>query len=284
VQTVGIIGLGLLGGALARRLLKTGLRVAGYDLSADRRAQFTSNGGIALENSRAVANAAEALLLCLPDSNAVEEVVLEFKSSLAGKLVSDTTTGDPDRTAHLGSDLCRHETRYNDATVLGSSREAEVGNVIVMVGGKAEHVQDASSMIDRFAKQWFHMGPAGSGARTKLVVNLVLGLNRAVLAEGLTFAQVSELDPEKVLNVLKAGAAYSRVMDSKGAKMVQREFAPEARLSQHRKDVRLILEQGQRHGGHLPLSRLHEQLLAEAENQGLGDLDNSAIIEIFRRK
>ena len=115
----------------------------------------------------------------------------------------------------------------------------------------------------------------------KLVVNLVLGLNRAVLAEGLSFARANGLDAEAALAILRAGPAYSGVMDTKGPKMLRGDFTPEARLSQHHKDVRLILESGLRAGIDLPLSRVHDRLLDAAEKQGLGDADNSAIIRAF---
>jgi 3-hydroxyisobutyrate dehydrogenase-like beta-hydroxyacid dehydrogenase len=117
----------------------------------------------------------------------------------------------------------------------------------------------------------------------KLVVNLVLGLNRAVLAEGLSFARACGLDGKAALNVLRAGAAYSRVMDTKGEKMLAGEFVPEARLSQHHKDVYLILDAARKSGIELPLSRVHERLLSEAEGIGCGDLDNSAIIRAYVR-
>ena len=153
-----------------------------------------------------------------------------------------------------------------------------------MVGGEAEAFRAAEELFRHFAKQWFHVGPWGSGARAKLVVNLVLGLNRAVLAEGLTFARHCGLDPGAMLDILKCGAAYSRVMDSKGHKMLDADFSPEAKLSQHLKDVRLILEAGQRVGAVLPLSRLHENLLAGLEELGFGALDNCAVIKAFERE
>lgn len=112
----------------------------------------------------------------------------------------------------------------------------------------------------------------------KLVVNLVLGLNRAVLAEGLTFAKRLGVSQQDALKVLKAGVAYSRIMDTKGDKMISGDFTPVARLSQHLKDVRLMLAAAARTGQRLPLSETHRELLERAEQLGLGALDNSAVI------
>ena len=116
----------------------------------------------------------------------------------------------------------------------------------------------------------------------KLIVNLVLGLNRAALAEGLSFARSVGVSPGRALEILKSGVAYSRVMDTKGIKMLKRDFRPQARLSQHLKDVRLILSLGKRAKAKLPLSALHRKLLEQIEAAGGGDLDNSAIIEAFK--
>ena len=115
----------------------------------------------------------------------------------------------------------------------------------------------------------------------KLVANLALGLNRAVLAEALGFAQHYGISPTDALEVLKAGAAYSRVMDDKGEKMLHHDFTVEAKLSQHLKDVRLILAAAAAHGGKVPLSQVHRELLQRLEAAGYGEMDNSAIVMAY---
>jgi len=126
------------------------------------------------------------------------------------------------------------------------------------------------------------VGPGGSGATAKLVTNLVLGLNRLALAEGLALGERAGMNPAQVLEVLRAGAAYSRVMDAKGDKMVARDYSTQARLSQHRKDVGLILELAGRVGAVTPTTELHWELLTRGMEGGLGDLDNAAIAEVVR--
>ena len=118
----------------------------------------------------------------------------------------------------------------------------------------------------------------------KLAVNLVLGLNRAVLAEGLAFARRCGLDLDAVLQILKASAAYSRVMDAKGRKMIDQEFSPEAKLAQHLKDVKLILHEGESSQATLPFTTLHARLLAQLAERGLGECDNSAVIRAFEHE
>ena len=115
----------------------------------------------------------------------------------------------------------------------------------------------------------------------KLVVNLVLGLNRAALAEGIAFARAAGLDLPTTLRVLQNGAAYSRVMDAKGRKMIEGDFTPQGKLSQHLKDVRLILAEAERVGAKALLSTLHLHLLRQVEAAGYGGEDNAAVIRVY---
>lgn len=276
---VGVVGLGLMGGALAGRLRADGRRVVGFDLRAECRDKLVP--GEAAASVRAVFAAARVVVLSLPDSAAVAAVLADAADLLAGATVVDTTTGDPDASAAAGERLAAAGAEYLDATLTGSSREAAAGELVVTAGGRAEAFRACEGLFASFARRWFHVGPWGSGARAKLAVNLVLGLNRAALAEGLGFARRCGLEPAAVLEVLRGSTAYSRVMDTKGPKMLAGDFAPEARLAQHLKDVRLVLAQGGRAGARLPLSTTHESLLAELVAAGFGDQDNSSVIRAF---
>ncbi len=281
-ETIGLIGIGLLGTALAERLLAVGFDVWGFDLDAERRRELERLGGTPASSAPEVGEQCRRIVLSLPDSRAVAAVVDEVRPHLApDALVIDTTTGDPTETALLGEELAGYGIGYVDATVAGSSEQARRGEVVVMVGGPGGEVEDARNVLDAFARRVFHVGPWGSGARMKLVVNLVLGLNRAVLAEGLSFARACGIDPAAALAVLGEGPAYSSVMDTKGERMLNSEFAPEARLAQHLKDVRLILDTAARRGATTPLSALHGELLEALVALGYGEDDNSAIIRAF---
>jgi 3-hydroxyisobutyrate dehydrogenase-like beta-hydroxyacid dehydrogenase len=278
-----MIGLGLMGTALAERLLAGGRRVVGYDLRDAARDQLGALGGEPRASVGQVFASARVVLLSLPDSDAVRKVTEEAGPSVRGVRIIDTTTGDPDATAALGQRLSDRGAQYLDATLTGSSEVARSGELVVTAGGPADVFRHSEPLFQLFAKDWFHVGPWGSGARAKLVVNLVLGLNRAALAEGLAFARRCGLDASAILEVLRAGSAYSRVMDVKGRKMIDADFEPEARLAQHLKDVRLIVAGAGRSGAAVPFSCLHEQVLADLVARGLGDMDNSVVIRAFDR-
>ena len=272
MSSIGLIGVGLLGSAIAARLTAAGYTILGFDLLPERR--------LGASSAQQVANECDTIILCLPTSDIVAEVVAGLKL-VRGKVIIDATTGEPDTMAAMGTRLAKDGVDYLDATVLGSSRVVRNGAAVVMAGGRRKTFDTAAPLFRTFASRAFYLGSYGAGARMKLVANLALGLHRAVLAETLSFAQACNVSPSDALEVLKAGAAYSRVMDDKGEKMLHHDFTLEAKLSQHLKDVRLILASAAEKGAKVPLSRIHRQLLETVEAAGYGDVDNSAIIMAY---
>lgn len=278
---IGIIGLGLLGGAIAERLIAAGFQVCGFDVRGEALLKAERCGVRPVSAAAVVAAQSDCLLFSLPDSLVVAQIAAEIGPVSCGKLILDTTTGDPGDPPEFGRRLAAHGARYVEANVVGSSAVVRGREAIVLLGGESSDCVEATALVSPFSTRSFHVGPLGSASRAKLVVNLVLGLNRAVLAEGLNLAKCCGLDPAAMLEILRSGAAYSRVMDAKGTKMIAADFAPEARLAQHHKDVRLILDMARRAKASIPFSVEHERLLSLAESLGLGDLDNSAIIRAF---
>ena len=273
MDPIGLIGVGLLGSAIAARLSAAKYPVVGYDLLPERRLGATS--------AQQVARECRTIILCLPTSGVAAQVLGELKLT-PGTVIIDCTTGEPQVMAAMGARLAKDGVDYLDATVLGSSRVVRNGAAVVMAGGRKEVFDAAAPLFRTFASRAFYLGSYGAGARMKLVANLALGLHRAVLAETLAFAQACDVSPVDALEVLKAGAAYSRVMDDKGEKMLHHDFAVEAKLSQHLKDVRLILAAAAARDAKVPLSQVHRQLLERLEAEGYGESDNSAIIMAYQ--
>lgn len=313
--TVAVIGLGLLGSALAERLRAAGFHVVGFDVSEAARTRWRDSGGTvvhqladllptvrctgSIQQTRAELSTSPApnvervdaaadgarIVLSLPDSRIVQQVLAELSADLLpGDLVIDTTTGNPDDAPVRASELAVQGVGYLDATVVGSSEQARAGEAVLLVGGDPNHIRSATAVLNALTTKRFEAGSSGSGARLKLIVNLVLGLNRAVLAEGLSLARACGLDLNCTLEVLQATPAASRVMATKGVKMIREEFTPQARLAQHHKDVELILELAESAGVALPLSELHEQLLRRVMEQGGAELDNSAVIRAWTKR
>lgn len=264
-SAIGIIGMGLMGSAV----MKTTGANRGWDVDVSR----CVNAAVADD----VFSYCDIVFLCLPTSDIVRSVLRNAKLH-PGQIIIDTTTGDPAEMAELGAELAEKSVHYLDATVSGSSAQLLQHDVLVMVGGNATIFERCRDLFARFSREAIHVGPCGSGAKLKLVTNLVLGLNRAALAEGLAFAHQLDLDLSQTLDVMRRSMAYSRIMDTKGEKMVAQDFTPQAKLSQHLKDVRLMLAASPIP---LPLSDTHRQLLEKAESLGFGDADNSAVISAY---
>ncbi|MBN2307773.1 MAG: NAD(P)-dependent oxidoreductase [Candidatus Hydrogenedentes bacterium] len=285
METLGLVGLGLVGQALSARLLEAGYSVAGCDVDNAACDRARARGVDVVARADDLAGGCRTILLSLPDSAAVDAVLWGGRglgpACAAGHTLLDTTTARPGDTEAHHRRLSQGGVRFIDVALVGSSREIGEGKGVALVGAREEDA-DFRPVVDAFAAAVYFFDAPGGGHRAKLVVNLVLGLNRLVLAEGLALAGKAGMDPGRVLEVLRNSGAYSRAMDVKGPRMIAGDFAPAARLAQHAKDVGLIRELAAGLGARVPVSDLHAALLDEAIAAGLGNADNSAVIELFR--
>jgi len=291
LSPVGVIGIGLMGEVFARRLISAGFSVVGFDVDPAKTARLTDFGARAAASIADVARAANPIVLAVFDTDQVEEVVeKEILPALGphgrepGKIVMCTSTCDPDRVAALAKRAAGQGLRFLETPVSGTSEQVRQGDGVGLIGGDRTIMAEVDDVLQAMFPKRLHVGAAGDGGRTKLAVNLILGLNRLALAEGLVFAERLGLDPAAFLDVARRSAAYSQVMDVKGPKMIRGELAAEGRVSQHLKDVHLMLAQAERAGQRLPLAAVHADVLEACVRHGEGDLDNSAVIAEIRRR
>jgi 3-hydroxyisobutyrate dehydrogenase-like beta-hydroxyacid dehydrogenase len=286
VQTVGLVGLGLVGRALAARLALAGLQVLGYDRDAQAMHAYKASGGVCAESLAAMGHEVNAVVLAVYDTAGVVEV-LEGAAGLLQpghrvNLVVDCSTGSPKELTSLHVRLQARGVDLVEAPLSGSSEQIAAGEAAALVGATEDAWARAQPLLSALATRCLHAGPPGMGVRAKLATNLVLGLNRAVLAEGLAFAQALGIEPARFLEMVLATPAASEAARVKGPLMVERDFRPRSRVRQHLKDVELMLDAAADQGLPLPLSKLHAQLLREAVADGDGDLDNAAIVRRWR--
>ena len=269
-----------MGTAIGQRLLDSGYNLAIWNRNRQEAEALIDRGAGWGENPLALC---KRVIICLYSSQVVGEVLQQLGGDLqSGTILIDTTTGDPDDVIRLGIQLTARGVHYLDAPVSGSSAQTRDGQVMMMVSGDPAAFESCADLWRVLATGAHYLGASGSASRMKLVTNLVLGLNRAALAEGLAYAAAMGLEPAAALHVLRDSAAASRVMDTKGEKMIRGEFSPQARLSQHLKDVQLLLRTATAAGLQLPLSETHRHLLERAEQAGWGEWDNSAIIRLYQ--
>ncbi len=287
-KPVGLIGAGLLGQALAHRLLAAGFEVAGFDVDPEKNRALAGLGGRPAGSAAEVAEDCDPIVVAVFSTDQVEHVVereiLGVPGQGAGTLVLCASTCDPDRIAALCERVCNRGLRFLETPVSGSSGQVSRGEGIGLVGGDPQVAAAAEPVLRAMFPTCFHVGKAGDAGRAKLAINLILGLNRLALAEGLVFAERIGLDPAAFLRVARASAAWSQVMDVKGPKMVQGDFAAEGRITQHLKDVHLIQQQAGRANQHLPLLDVHADVLEACVRRGEGERDNCAVIEEIRRR
>jgi 3-hydroxyisobutyrate dehydrogenase-like beta-hydroxyacid dehydrogenase len=285
---VAIIGLGLMGEVYAKRLIDAGIPVSGFDIDPARRARLKEIGGMPADSIAALAKPARCIVVAVFNTAQVEDVIenhlLPALGDGSGKIVLCMSTCDPDQVAALATRVIPRGIRYLDVPVSGTSDQVRRGDGVALIGGDAKIADEIAGVFDALFARRFHVGKIGDGGRAKLAVNLILGLNRLALAEGLVFAERLGLDPAAFLEVAKGSASYSQVMETKGPKMVRGDFSAEGRARQTLKDCRLMLEQAAAAGQKLTMLEVHAEVLEACVKAGEADLDNSVVINEIRRR
>jgi 2-hydroxy-3-oxopropionate reductase len=285
-ERVGIVGLGFMGQAFTANLLRAGFTLRGFDLDKRRMDEFKNQGGIPVSAAAEAARGARWVLTSLPNSAIVREAVLSpggvAEGAERGLLVADASTSRPEDSISLGEELARRGIRFLDASVSGTSTMAWKKDLVVIAGGSTEDFEAGRPLFDGFAKRAYHMGPVGSGALAKLILNLVLACNRLGLAEGLVLGMKARMNMESLLAALKDGAAGSKTMDQKGERMIKGDYTPESHLTTSYKDVALMLEQGRRLGAPMFLTSVFAQVVQMGIENGFAQSDPACIVEILR--
>ncbi len=287
-QPIGVIGIGLMGMACAKRMRAAGLELLGYDVDAGKLDAFVKLGGKAAASVAQIARECRQVVLAVFSTDQVEQTVDALVAALpaghAPLIALCVSTCDPDRISRLYERTPADKVRYVEAPVSGTSQQTEAGDALGMIGGDPAAAAECKAVLDAICPRRHHLGAAGNGGRAKLAINLILGVNRAALAEGLVFAQTLGLDPGAFLKVARESAAQSQVMDIKGPKMVSGDFSPHGFITQTRKDFLLMLQQAKERGQGLPLAETYIGIVEGCVAAGEGGWDNSAVIEEIRRR
>jgi len=282
---VGIIGCGLMGSACGARLKAAGIAITGYDIDSLKAAALGGKPATALAD---IARHCDTAVLAVFDTAQVEDTIdalLTARPADASPLtVVCVSTCDPDRIAALAARLPADRLRFIEMPVSGTSEQTACGDALGLVGGDPVAADAVKEVLDAICPRRHHLGAAGNGGRAKLAINLILGVNRAALAEGLVFAERMGLDPATFLGVAKDSAAYSQIMDVKGKKMVDGDFTPHGKIAQTLKDFRLMLEQAGKLRQGLPLASTYADIVDGCMKAGEAEFDNAAVIREIRRR
>jgi 2-hydroxy-3-oxopropionate reductase len=285
MERIGFIGLGIMGKSMALNLLRAGHAVTVYNRSPEPIAALVEAGSSVADSPKAIAAQSDVVITCISDSPDVEAVVLGpsgvLEGARSGLLYIDMSTIAPAVARQVYEALQTHGVESLDAPVSGGDIGAQQGTLSIMVGGNPAAFQRALPILQVLGKNIVHMGAAGAGQVTKACNQIVVALTVQAVAEALTLATKSGVDPAKVREALLGGFAQSKVLEVHGQKMLDGNFQPGFKLDLFRKDMNIVLQTARELQiplmGSSQVTALMDALLA----QGQGDLDFIAVLNLY---
>jgi putative dehydrogenase len=281
---VGIIGLGLMGTALAERLVGAGIAVIGFDIDPNRCDAFRDDGRKVATSTGHLASQTQSIVIAVYDGAQVEALLGEFENSSARPVLICTTTCVPEEIERIAVCAANAGFTFIEAPISGTSAEVRDGTATALLAGDAVAMEAHDALLAALCPRRTNVRNIGDASRTKLAINLILQNNRAALAEGIVFAERLGLDGQAFLAAAQQSAAYSRVMDTKGEKMLSRDFRPQSHIAQTLKDAELILHEARQLGLHLAVTEAQADLLRAAIALEGPECDSSAVIEALRQQ
>jgi 2-hydroxy-3-oxopropionate reductase len=282
VKRVGFIGLGIMGRAMCRNLLKAGFEVSVYNRTRSKTAEAASMGARVAESPADAASKADMVITIVTDTQDVREVLFGpngvSEGIAAGAIVADMSTISPKATREMSAQFAARGVFMLDAPVSGGEKGAIEGTLSIMVGGEREAFERALPVFEAMGKKIVHVGPSGMGQTVKLCNQIAGALNLLAMAEALVFGASMGVDLEKMVDAVGAGAASSWAIVNLAPKVLQRDFSPGFMVKLQQKDLRLALEAAAEENLPLPGTALVNQLFRAVEADGQGDLGTQAIV------
>jgi 3-hydroxyisobutyrate dehydrogenase-like beta-hydroxyacid dehydrogenase len=287
MKRVGIIGLGLLGSAVASRLLEGSFEVAGYDTRPEQVKVLQAKGLKAVSNVAEAAADADAVFTILPSLESVETTMIGARGLIETAPPSCTliqmSTISPELTRRLGAAAAVKGLGFLDAPMSGTSTMVQRGDCAIFVAGDRAQADACRPIFDAIAKKTVFVGEIGMASLAKLATNLLVGLNTAALAEAFALAAKGGLAPTALLEILKGSAADSKMLEVRGPLMASHRFDPQMKIDLFLKDFKLMLEEGRRLGVPLPLTSVTQQLVTATAAAGRGEEDLAAIFTTLEK-
>ncbi|MFY9712753.1 MAG: 2-hydroxy-3-oxopropionate reductase [Microbacterium sp.] len=284
MSSIAVIGLGIMGLPMARNLLAAGHSVTGYNLTQDRIDALVAAGGRGAGSIADAVADADIIITMVPDSPDVAAAVRGedgvFANARQGALWIDASSIRPDVAKELAEEAIAGGLHAVDAPVSGGEQGAIDAALSIMVGGTDADFAAALPILEAVGKTVVHVGPAGAGQTVKAANQLIVAVNIQALAEAIIFLEAYGVDTDAALKVLGGGLAGSKVLDQKGQKMLDRDFAPGFRLALHNKDMGIITAAARQAGITIPLGAHVAQLVGSTVQQGDGGLDHSGLFKL----
>ncbi len=285
---IGFVGLGLMGRAFSKNLIADGHRVLGSDPDRAARAKFKRLGGEPVNSPREVAEAADFVLISVPNSKISiqasrgKEGFLAFSKGKAPALICDTTTADPADSRRLAA-MCRKKgVDYLDACISGHSENVKNRIGLLIVGGPARAYKKVSPIFAKLLDDQIYCGPSGAGATMKVLINYLTCLQRCAIAETIRMGLRSGVKGDILYEALHRSAADSRQLRNRGQRMIRGRFTkPVSTVAVLHKDINLGMTLARRSGSITPLGSASLPFYDEALDSGYGDLDSAVVYKVF---
>ena len=282
-ESIGFIGLGIMGRGMVRNLLKAGFAVRVWNRTAKRMEPLVEAGATAGSSPADVAAQSDVIITCVSDTPDVRDVILGENSVIegarAGSLVIDMSTISPKVTREVAAALKERGVHMLDAPISGGSEGAAKGTLSIMVGGDAKQVERVMPAFRAMGKTITHVGGNGAGQTVKLVNQILVVINMLAVGEALLFAQAGELDLDKTLAAVTQGAAGSWMLSNRGPQVIERDWRPGFTIDLQQKDLRLVLEAADQMGVPLIGTSTVFNLYRTLQKQGLGAEGNHALVK-----
>jgi 2-hydroxy-3-oxopropionate reductase len=282
---VGYIGLGLMGKAIARNILKAGFPLVVHNRSQAAVVELVNEGASQAASPAEIASQVDVVFTNLPDSPDVELVALGDTGIIAGAHAGlihvDNSSIKPATARHIAAVLAEKGVRCLDAPVSGGDIGARQGTLTIMVGGSAEALDSVRPIFAAMGKSVTHVGDSGAGQIAKAANQIMVAAQMVAMGELLIFSKKAGADPEKVVEAIKGGAAQCWTLDIKPPRLFSGNRNPGFKAHMQAKDLNIILETAHQYGIPLPSAAVDAQLYNAMLEMGMGELDNSAVLGVF---
>jgi 2-hydroxy-3-oxopropionate reductase len=283
-ETIGFIGLGVMGDPMARNLIEAGHSLVVHSRSPEPVEALAKAGAEVASGPREVGERSDVVITMLPDSAAVESVVLGEDGVLAGAtegdLLIDMSTIHPTVAVSIARAAAERGVAALDAPVSGGDVGAQQGTLSIMVGGETGDVERARPLLEVLGKTIVHVGEPGAGQVVKACNQVVVAVTIAAVSEALVLGSKAGVDPKRILDVLGGGLAANKVMEMRRTNFLEHDFTPGFRIDLHHKDLNIALESGDAFGVPLPVTGLVQQYMRALRAKGHGGDDHSGLLQL----
>ena len=284
-KKIGFIGTGLMGLPMAKNILKAGYNLKAFNRSKNKAAPLKDQGAEISSSIKEAVSDSDVVITMLTDDNAVDEIMSSsyFLRGLKSEaIVIDMSSVKPSTATNHGNNLKSKNINYLDAPVSGGTIGAEEASLAIMVGGEQDIFNRASEILKTMGNPTL-VGPVGSGQVSKLANQIIVGLTIGAVAEAVTLCEKAGADPVKMISALSGGWADSKILQTHGKRMIEKDFSPKGKTSTHLKDMNNILDCANNFNTHLPISNLVKEMYKTLVENDHGDKDHSSLyMEIER--